>query len=185
VVEGGGVAQTVNIQATNGDALTDTSNALDVNIKTSSLTNQAVNLSQVNGSTTPVGAGAASTAGTQRVAVAQDATTMGGSPIPATSFEGNVTSTKNAANASPTILRSYMLYNGNTSVCYLQFFNLASANVTVGSTAPTFFVGVPANGGANFALVYNFSTAMTIAATTTATGSTNCTNGIDTSLIQN
>jgi hypothetical protein len=102
----------------------------------------------------------------------------------ATAYEGNVTSTKVAANASPTKLRTYIIGNSNSSFCYLQFFNLASANVTVGSTAPLFFVPVPALGGANLKVDFNFSVAMTIAATTTPTGSTNCTSGLDTSLLQ-
>lgn len=103
---------------------------------------------------------------------------------PTTAYEGNVTNTKVAANAAATKLRAYMITNNNSLVCYLQFFNLASASVTVGTTPPIFFVGVPALGGANMILAFNFSTAMTIAATTTATGSTNCTSGLDASLIQ-
>lgn len=74
-----------------------------------------------------------------------------------------------------------MLTNPNTAETYLQVFNKASASVTVGTTAPDFVLRIPglatASGtgvAANLELVNGvaMSTGITVAATTTATGST-------------
>jgi len=84
-----------------------------------------------------------------------------------------LSSTKQAVNASAGQLYGYHIYNPNTTVIYIQLFNLASVSVTVGTTAPTAVLAVPAGGWADAppATPIAFGTALTIAATTTSTGS--------------
>ncbi len=84
-----------------------------------------------------------------------------------------LSSTKQAANASAGNLYGYHIYNPNSVVIYIQLFNVASASVTVGSTAPTAVIAVPAGGWADATpgVPIAFATALTIAATTTSTGS--------------
>ena len=85
-----------------------------------------------------------------------------------------LSSTKAAVNASAGNLYGYHIYNPNSSVVYIQLFNLASASVTVGTTTPTAVLAVPAAGWADAppsGPPIAFSTALTIAATTTSTGS--------------
>lgn len=68
----------------------------------------------------------------------------------------------------------------NSAVTWLQFFNKTTANVTVGSTTPDFIIGIPPGGAIDnqFPIPYSFSNALTVAATTTSTGSTAPTIGI-------
>lgn len=101
-------------------------------------------------------------------------------------FNSALSSTKQAVKASAARLYGYHIQNPNISVdAYVQFFDLASASVTVGTTVPTFTLWVPAGGGVD---VYtgtapiNFLTAITIAATTTSTGSTAPATGLLTNL---
>ena len=66
-----------------------------------------------------------------------------------------------------------MCFNNAAATTYFQVFNVAQANVTVGTTLPTLSFPVAAGASAGFALPLvgmQFSTAMSIAATTTATG---------------
>lgn len=144
-----------------------------------SITNQVdTNLKQVAGANTLAGNGASGT-GAQRVTIASDST---GQVAPAanatatgTSIYNNtaLSSTKQAANASAGNLYGYHIYNPNSVVIYVQMFNVASAGVTVGSTTPTAVIAVPAFGWADAtpATPIAFATALTIAATTTSTGS--------------
>ena len=65
--------------------------------------------------------------------------------------------------------------NPNSVLAYIQFFDAATAGtVTVGTTAPTFFVAVPANGGVIDTpqiVPYQFKKGIVVAATTSPTGS--------------
>jgi len=66
------------------------------------------------------------------------------------------------------------IYNPSNAVAFVQFFDLASA-VTLGTTTPTFVVGVPTLVSFYFTIPQgglSFANAIKIAATTTATGST-------------
>lgn len=85
-----------------------------------------------------------------------------------------LSNTKQAVNASAGNLYGYHIYNSNSVVIYVQLFNVASASVTVGTTAPTAVLAIPPLGWADAppGLPISFATALTIAATTTATGST-------------
>lgn len=68
----------------------------------------------------------------------------------------------------------YMLQCGNTnaSEAYVQIYNIASGSVTVGTSTPTLSIPIAATatGGFAMALPATFGTAMSAAATTTATG---------------
>jgi hypothetical protein len=97
-------------------------------------------------------------------------TTGGWSPSSQTALSNTKTSVK----ASAGTLGGYMFYNPNSSVVYIQVFDVASGSVTVGSTTPTYVIPIPATSGANveFTNGINHATAIVIAATTTATNST-------------
>jgi len=109
--------------------------------------------------------------------------------VPATSgglgfpFSASLTSTKQAVKASAGMLYGYEIVNNGSAECYIQVFNKTTANVTVGTTAPDFVIPVPApSSGTNGAGIVHdidkgvaFSTAITIACTTTRTGSTSAT----------
>jgi len=69
----------------------------------------------------------------------------------------------------------YHIENPNTTKAYVQFFNRTAANVTLGTTTPTNSLMVPAGGAldtASFAPPWAYGVAVSIAATTTATGNT-------------
>jgi len=73
----------------------------------------------------------------------------------------------------------YHIFNTTTAECYVQFFDAAATTaVTVGTTTPTFVLGIPAEtasglgNGACCALSkpVKFTTGIVVASTTTATG---------------
>jgi len=84
------------------------------------------------------------------------------------------TSARANIKASAGLLGGYMIYNPNTSVIYIQVFDLALGSITLGTTAPTYVLGIPAGSAANveFTAGISHSTAIYAYATTTATGST-------------
>lgn len=95
---------------------------------------------------------------------------------PWTAKLGNALSTTVLSiNASAGQLGMVQCYNPNSSQVYIQVFNVASGSVTLGSTTPAFSVPIAATSTGGFVLPMfgvNFSTAISAAATTTATGST-------------
>ncbi len=119
-----------------------------------------------------VSAGGAVAAGTGTAAVSLSPTTA---QLGLTIFSNTaLSSTKTAVKASAGRLNWYNVYNPNASVTYLQIFNNTTASITVGTTPPDISIGIPANGGwdGESLMSLNWSTAITIAATTTPTGST-------------
>lgn len=68
----------------------------------------------------------------------------------------------------------YNVANTNATPVYVQFFDALVANVTPGTTAPLFFLAVPASGvlDGEFPVPPAFSTGIVICVTTTPTGST-------------
>jgi hypothetical protein len=111
-------------------------------------------------------------------------TTSGGS----SAYSGNVTTAGSGAgvggvavDASPGQMYGYAVYNGNSSVCYMSFFDQTQALTNLGTTVPKLAIGIPANGGANisFANGIPFAIAITVSATTTRNGSTACSTGLD------
>lgn len=85
-----------------------------------------------------------------------------------------LSNTKQAAVTVAATFGGYMWYNPNSSVTYIQIWDVASASVTVGTTAPTYVLSLPATSAANLEISNGIkhATAITIAATTTPTGST-------------
>lgn len=74
----------------------------------------------------------------------------------------------------------YFIYNPNTSVAYLQVFD-NSGTITLGTTTPDMVYGIPAGQGANVEISngVGMTNAIKLACTTTATGSTAPTTGLD------
>lgn len=106
-------------------------------------------------------------------AVVDTPATSGGLSI----VTGSVGATATAIKASAGQLYGYHLFNTTAAVAYVQLFNVAAASVTLGSTAPTLSIGIPASGGVtvNFDKGIPFATAISYACTTTRTGSSGAT----------
>ena len=66
--------------------------------------------------------------------------------------------------------------NNGATACFLQFHNLPTSQVTLGSTTPTVVFSFPASTARTITLHIPmlFSTAISVAATTTATGAAGC-----------
>jgi hypothetical protein len=95
------------------------------------------------------------------------------------------TTTKKAVKASAGTFGGYYAYNPNATVAYIQVFDVASASVTLGTTPPDLVFAIPATSAANLEITngVNMATAMTLACTTTATGSTAPGTGLDLTLL--
>lgn len=157
-------------------------------------------LTQMNGQAIAMGTGVR-TAGTQRVTIATDdvvpasqsgtwtvqpGNTANTTPwlvqnVPGTT--GGLTKYRNTAlsntatavKASAGGLYYIHVYNSNTTDCFLQIYDAAAGSVTVGTTTPDMTLCVPAGGVLDTPMdgsALGFSTAITIAATTTITGGT-------------
>jgi hypothetical protein len=74
----------------------------------------------------------------------------------------------------------YYIYNPNSSAAYVQIFDV-SGTVTLGTTVPDLCLAIPATSAANieFNQGVNFANAIKLAATTTCTGSTGPSTGLD------
>ena len=83
-------------------------------------------------------------------------------------------STKAVPTAAPVSLKGWHIFNPNGSVTYIQFFDALTGDVTVGTTAPTFAIGIAANAPVTLNLDsgIRFATGIVVAAITTPTGST-------------
>lgn len=175
-------------------------NATAVKVDNSGVT-QPVNQTQIGGATIATGNGVSGTGvqrvslasdSTGQVAIATGSNTVGNVGINAGSntigsvnllpnttggwsvnSQTALTNTKVPVKASAGTFGGYMLYNPNASVIYVQIFDATSVNVTLGSTTPTYVIALPAAAAANveFTLGVNHANAITLAATTTATGS--------------
>lgn len=76
--------------------------------------------------------------------------------------------------ASPGIVSIVHCWNPNTSQIYVQLFNALPTNVTLGTTAPVAFIPIAATSTGGWSIsplaLGGFRTAISVAATTTATG---------------
>ena len=110
-------------------------------------------------------------------AVQASAATSGGVTPALNSIKATATSVK----ASAGQVYGWFIYNSNSSVAYVQFFDVASGSVTLGTTTPNYSIGIPATSAANVFVPTGIAhgTAITIAATTTVNGSTAPTNNVD------
>lgn len=98
-------------------------------------------------------------------------TTTGGASIHKTDA---LVATAVAVKASAGNIYGYHIYNPNSSDIYIHVYNIAQGSVTVGTSSRTISMVVPALGvlDAVFPMPLGFSTAITVAATTTLTGNT-------------
>ena len=102
-------------------------------------------------------------------------------PSNVASFVAQTTTVKVVKPTSGRVAGWY-IYNPNSSVAYVQFFDVASGGtLTLGTTAPLLTIGVPATAAANLldGNGLNFKNGIQLAATTTATGSTAPSSGLD------
>ena len=95
-------------------------------------------------------------------------------------FDADGDNTAQALKASPGKLYKLHVINSNGTNAYVQLFNAATGDVTVGATTPNYVIFVPSTGATieDFALGLAFSTAITYACTTTATGAGDPTTGL-------
>lgn len=89
-----------------------------------------------------------------------------------------------AVKASAGNLYGYHIYNPNTADIYVQFYNIAQGSTTVGTSTRSISLVVPAGGVLDgvFPMPVSFTTAITIAATTTLTGSSAPSTGLVTNI---
>lgn len=88
-------------------------------------------------------------------------------------FNAALLAAKQSVKTSAGRLYGLHIQNPNSADAWVQFFDLASANVTVGTTTPNWSFWVPGLAGIDdldFAVAIEFNTALVIAATLTATG---------------
>lgn len=109
--------------------------------------------------------------------------TEGVSTMNATSSDGAtaLTSTAQAIKASAGCVFGYFIYNPNATAQFVQFYNVASGSVTVGTTNPQFMLTIPAMSAANLIspVGIQFTTAISWAATSTAGGNGAPTTALD------
>ena len=90
-------------------------------------------------------------------------------------WSGTSSSTKAELSKQAETLRAIELLNKEVAASYFQVFNLPSASVTVGTTAPLFSLAIPAGAGATLSFGDGQilgGSGLTIASTTTRAGST-------------
>lgn len=86
-----------------------------------------------------------------------------------------LTNTAVAVKASPGTLYGYHIHNPAAGTTYIQFYDTAQGSVAVGTTTPKLTLGLPAGASVDIMSAVpgiGFGVAITIAATTTATGGT-------------
>lgn len=90
---------------------------------------------------------------------------MGSKPY----FNSALSNTAVAIVINPTRLYGLHFINTNAGAVYVQFFDMPQGSVTVGTTTPSFVLTIPASSSTSdltSAMPVQFSTALTIAATT-------------------
>lgn len=107
-----------------------------------------------------------------------------------THFDSDGDNSAQAARTVPGWIAHLHVVNQNTADAYIQLFDLATGDVTVGATTPKQSYLVPGGDGTNdgaldvdFNPMLSFDTAITYACTTTATGSGDPTTGLTVNLV--
>jgi len=113
--------------------------------------------------------------------VTQTPTTTGGLTIHKTDA---LVATAVAVKASAGNIYGYHIFNPNTADIYVHVYNIAQGSTTVGTSSRTISMLVPGGGvlDAVFPMPLGFSTAITVAATTTLTGSSAPSTGLVTNI---
>lgn len=100
-------------------------------------------------------------------------------------FDADGDNTAQAGATKPANLVGISVANVNNADAFLQLFDAATGDVTVGSTTPKHSIMIPKGDGTNYGAVdiifddpMKFSTALTYACTTTAAGSGDPTTGL-------
>lgn len=113
----------------------------------------------------------------------QPRTTNGLDTFMASGSDGSsiLVATAQAVKAAAGKVYGYYLYNPESAVMFVHFYNTAAASVTVGTTSPLFTLAIPAGSAANLGITdmgVTFGTAISVSATTTAGGNTAPTTGV-------
>ena len=92
-------------------------------------------------------------------------------------FNASVTTAADVTTDSKILIYSFTLFNTTAAAAYLQVFDKQSGSVSLGTTDPTYVIGIPAvaSGGHVQVMLPKpilHTTGLTIAATTTRGGST-------------
>lgn len=92
-------------------------------------------------------------------------------------YSAATTSTISSVKASPGTVYSMTLHNTQNAISYVQIFDSLSTSVTVGTTPPTYSIGIPANGTVSWTCTRGIphGTGISVASTTTRTGSSSAT----------
>lgn len=88
-------------------------------------------------------------------------------------FNAALLATKQSVKTIAGRLYGWHIQNPNGADAWVQFYDALTANVTVGTTPPTWSIWVPALSAIDdpdFSIAIEFNTGLVIAATTTATG---------------
>lgn len=95
-------------------------------------------------------------------------------------FNSALSNSLTTVKASTCEVYSVNVYNPNAAGVFVQMFDAAAGNVTLGTTTPTHSFFVPAQASIDMNMLHPrvFSVALVIAATTTATGSGAPTTGV-------
>lgn len=91
-------------------------------------------------------------------------------------YSAQVNATKAEVSAVPVRIGGLVLKNTTAGDAYVQMFDLPSASVTVGTTAPRHVIPLLSSGGLTLSIPDGWflgGSGLTIACTTTRTGSTN------------
>jgi hypothetical protein len=89
------------------------------------------------------------------------------------SASGSVGAKPTAVKSAPTPLNGWYLFNSNATIVYLQIFDAKSeTEVSLGTTAPTLSLGIPAGSAANVLVdgMRDFLKGIVIACTLTRSG---------------
>ena len=85
--------------------------------------------------------------------------------------DADVNNTAQVLSDGPGLLKSIFISNPNAAIEHVHLYDLATGNVTVGTTVPKLTFGLAASGHINLTeLDVNFATAITMAATDEADG---------------
>jgi hypothetical protein len=95
-------------------------------------------------------------------------------------FYAALTTTVQVVKTGLSVVTGWMIYNPNATIAYVQLFDLATT-VTLGTTVPTLSLPIPAGASANLldGAGIAFDNGIQVACTTTATGSTAPSTGLD------
>ena len=100
-------------------------------------------------------------------------------------YSGAVSNTATQVKSGAGQVYGWDIHNPNAAIAYVQFFNAAVGSVTVGTTAPVYSIGIPANSRAvmEWPNGIQHTTAIVVAATTTRAGGTAPSSAVDVNVI--